>query len=56
MSDYNKPLPRRDELNGEFYERLKAHELCFQRCSECKKWRHMPRVWTRWGEALMAAD
>jgi len=40
---YNKPIPRGEDLNGEFYEFCKRHELRFQRCSECGTWRHMPR-------------
>ncbi|MFO0997004.1 MAG: Zn-ribbon domain-containing OB-fold protein [Alphaproteobacteria bacterium] len=43
MGDVAKPLPRRDGLNGEFYEYCARGELRFQRCSECGAWRHMPR-------------
>ena len=43
MSEYAKPLPRGDGLNGEFYEYCRRHELRFQRCSKCGRWRHMPR-------------
>jgi uncharacterized OB-fold protein len=43
MSDYTKPLPRGEDYNGEFYQFCKQHELRFQRCSQCKTWRHMPR-------------
>ena len=43
MSDYAKPLPRGEDVNGEFYQFCKQHELCFQRCQDCSTWRHMPR-------------
>ena len=43
MSDYAKPLPRSEDLNGEFYQFCKQHELRFQRCKDCGAWRHMPR-------------
>ena len=43
MSDYTKPLPRGEDVNGEFYQFCKQHELCFQRCQDCGAWRHMPR-------------
>jgi len=40
---YIKPLPLLDGLAGEFYAWCKKGELRFQRCSECKAWRHVPR-------------
>ncbi len=40
---YQRPLPKRRGLAGEFYEHCKRHELRFQRCSECRTWRHIPR-------------
>jgi uncharacterized OB-fold protein len=43
MHKYQKPLPRGEEYNGEFYQFCKRHELRFQRCLACKAWRHMPR-------------
>ena len=43
MSEYAKPLPRGEHYNGEFYHYCKQHELRFQRCSDCRTWRHMPR-------------
>ena len=43
MTAYNKPLPRGENLNGEFYAYCKQHELRFQRCDNCHAWRHMPR-------------
>ena len=43
MNEYNKPLPRRDDVNGEFYDHCRNHELRFQRCGDCGSWRHMPR-------------
>ncbi len=39
-----KPIPRPEGLNGEFYARCAAGELCFQRCRECGAWRHLPRI------------
>ena len=44
MSDYTKPLPRGEDLNGEFYQFCRQHELRFQRCDNCQHWRHMPRA------------
>ena len=43
MKEYTKPLPRCDDNHREFYEFCKDHELRFQRCFDCKAWRHMPR-------------
>jgi uncharacterized OB-fold protein len=43
MSDYTKPLPRGEDMHGEFYQFCKQHELRFQRCQDCGAWRHMPR-------------
>jgi len=43
MSEVPKPLPRRDGLNGEFYDHCARGELRFQRCADCSTWRHMPR-------------
>lgn len=43
MTAYDKPLPRGEEFNGEFYRFCKQHELRFQRCRDCGAWRHMPR-------------
>ncbi|HEV8711580.1 MAG TPA: OB-fold domain-containing protein [Candidatus Binatia bacterium] len=40
---YNRPLPRRRGMAGEFYEYCKKHELRFQRCPNCGTWRHVPR-------------
>jgi uncharacterized protein len=39
----NKPLPKPEGLNAEFYEHCARCELRFQRC-ECGVWRHPPRV------------
>ena len=41
MAAYDKPLPRGEDFNGEFYRFCKDHELRFQRY--CGAWRHMPR-------------
>ncbi|MCH9673454.1 MAG: OB-fold domain-containing protein [Gammaproteobacteria bacterium] len=43
MDEYQKPLPRGEDLNGEFYAFCRNKELRFQRCSQCDAWRHMPR-------------
>jgi hypothetical protein len=43
MSDYTKPLPRGEDISGEFYQFCQQHELRFQRCQDCGTWRHMPR-------------
>lgn len=43
MNDYAKPLPRGDAYHSEFYDYCKRHELRFQRCANCHRWRHMPR-------------
>lgn len=40
---YKKPLPKRRGYAGQFYEFCKKHELRFQRCTDCKTWRHVPR-------------
>ncbi len=41
--EYKKPTPLMEGTTKEFYERCKQHELSFQRCSQCGKWRHVPR-------------
>ncbi len=38
-----KPIPKPDELNAEFYEHCAKEKLCFQRCHECRTWRHIQR-------------
>ena len=46
MSDGNpwpKLAPSPEGLNAEFYRHCARGELCFQRCSECGTWRHLPR-------------
>ena len=43
MTDYTKPLPRGEDVHGEFFQFCKQHELRFQRCQDCGAWRHMPR-------------
>jgi hypothetical protein len=39
----NTPLPRLTGLTGEWYGWLARHELRFQRCTDCGRWRHVPR-------------
>jgi uncharacterized OB-fold protein len=43
MTVTEKPVPRRDGLNGEFYSFTAREELRFQKCDDCGSWRHMPR-------------
>lgn len=39
-----RPIPRPDDdLVAEFWEHCAREELRFQRCSECGRWRHLPR-------------
>lgn len=40
---YHLPLPRLRGLAAEWYGWLKCHELRFQRCVRCERWRHVPR-------------
>ena len=40
---YSLPLPRLRGLTAEWYGWLAVHELRFQRCSVCQRWRHVPR-------------
>jgi hypothetical protein len=42
-SIYTKPLPLLEGLTGEFYEFCRQGTLHFQRCSDCRGWRHVPR-------------
>lgn len=37
------PKPRLTGLTGEFYGWLRNHELRFQRCADCGRYRHVPR-------------
>jgi uncharacterized OB-fold protein len=43
MSEYTKPLPELSGHAGEFYGFCRQGELRFQRCSDCRAWRHVPR-------------
>lgn len=43
MATLEKPAPRGEGLNGEFYRFCAQDELRFQKCSDCGSWRHMPR-------------
>ncbi len=43
MSTYTRPLPRLEGSTAEWYGFLKNHELRFQRCMNCGRWRHVPR-------------
>ena len=40
-----RPLPRPDDpMVTAYYEHCAAGKLCFQRCSGCGTWRHVPRI------------
>jgi uncharacterized OB-fold protein len=43
-SDYPVPVPHPTGLNAEWYSFCAKGELRFQRCNECERWRHPPRV------------
>ena len=39
------PLPRpEDPMVQEYFDHCSAGRLCFQRCSDCGTWRHVPRI------------
>lgn len=40
---YTRPLPRLRGFATDFYAYCRKHELRFQRCSACGRWRHVPR-------------
>lgn len=40
---YKLPLPHPGGGSTEFYKFCKDHELRFQRCTDCRTWRHIPR-------------
>ncbi|MFQ5513218.1 MAG: Zn-ribbon domain-containing OB-fold protein [Myxococcota bacterium] len=41
----SRPLPQpQDEYSAEFWDRCAREELCFQRCTACGRWRHLPRA------------
>ena len=39
----SQPLPVPSVDNEEFYRAARRGELCFQRCTDCRAWRHYPR-------------
>lgn len=40
-----RPLPQPDDpLVQEFFDHCAAGKLCFQRCTDCDTWRHVPRI------------
>lgn len=43
QGEYKLPLPHAYGMAEEFYKFCKQHELRFQRCTKCRKWRHVPR-------------
>lgn len=40
---YYRPLPKLTGFTKDWYGFIKDHELRFQRCTECGRWRHVPR-------------
>ncbi len=41
--EYTKPVPVLEGHAGDFYGSCKNGELRFQRCTDCRAWRHVPR-------------
>lgn len=41
--EYQRPVPKMRGFAAEFYAYCKQHELRFQRCTDCRTWRHVPR-------------
>lgn len=41
--EYDKPLPELEGFAKEFYGFCREGELRFQRCLDCRVWRHVPR-------------
>lgn len=40
-----RPIPRpEDPLAAAYFEHCSAGKLCFQRCTACDTWRHVPRI------------
>jgi uncharacterized OB-fold protein len=39
-----RPVPTPEGLNAEFYAHCNEERLCFQRCTACGRWRHLPRL------------
>jgi uncharacterized OB-fold protein len=44
MTDWPRPLPHPSGLAAEWYAFVARGELRFQRCTECDRWRHPPRI------------
>jgi hypothetical protein len=45
MDPLKMPAPQPDtQLDQEFWEHCAQERLCFQRCTGCGTWRHLPRV------------
>lgn len=42
-AEYSKPLPLMRDMTKEFYDWCRREELRFQRCKQCRAWRHVPR-------------
>ena len=43
VTTHTLPLPQPDWDDHEFWEAAQREELRFQRCSDCRAWRHYPR-------------
>jgi uncharacterized OB-fold protein len=43
MTENIRPLPVLEGYSEDFYRFCKRGELRFQRCSDCRAWRHVPR-------------
>lgn len=38
MVDYDKPLPKTNELNAPYWEAARKHKLRIQKCRDCGQW------------------
>jgi uncharacterized OB-fold protein len=43
MADAKRPLPRPTPISAGFWEAAARGELVFQRCADCRTWRHYPQ-------------
>ena len=39
-----RPIPYPDELTQGFWDGVRAHRLCIQRCAKCRHWNHVPTI------------
>jgi uncharacterized OB-fold protein len=40
----DRPLPLPDKLSAAFWEAAREHRLEIQRCSDCRRWNHVPTL------------